>query len=259
MNLTHLGTKYGGWSIPVDLLPENAICYCVGAGEDISFDVKLAEEHGCKVYTFDPTPRSADHVQAIHHAVAQNTPMPINGDPDQVYKISAENLKENFEFHPVGVFDKDVKTRFYAPKNEEHVSHSIVNLQKTDTYFEADCKRLQTIMQELGHDKIDLLKLDIEGAENEVLADMIASDIFPQVLCVEFDRALNGLQRKETLAQIDALIRFGYAIAREDKWNITLVDQQKCSKAASTWRHWRLKWRAARQMRRAARKAAAAA
>lgn len=40
-DLQEIGTKYGGWVIPVNLLNENSICYCVGCGEDISFDLGL--------------------------------------------------------------------------------------------------------------------------------------------------------------------------------------------------------------------------
>jgi hypothetical protein len=36
--LLRLGTTYGGWIIPVDAgLTADSICYCAGAGEDISF------------------------------------------------------------------------------------------------------------------------------------------------------------------------------------------------------------------------------
>ena len=42
-------------------------------------------------------------------------------------------------------------------------------------------------MRELGHDAIDLLKIDIEGAEYEVLSDLVASRIPVRAICVEFD------------------------------------------------------------------------
>ena len=32
LKLERLGTDYGGWTVPVDLLNENSICYCVGVG-----------------------------------------------------------------------------------------------------------------------------------------------------------------------------------------------------------------------------------
>src|SRR5690606_25746429 len=53
-----LGTRYGGWYVPSDLLNAQSICYCIGAGEDISFDIELINRFDCHVYTFDPTPRA---------------------------------------------------------------------------------------------------------------------------------------------------------------------------------------------------------
>ena len=42
------------------------------------------------------------------------------------------------------------------------------------------------MMRDLGHDHLDVLKMDIEGAEYAVLDDMLQSDILPDQLLVEF-------------------------------------------------------------------------
>lgn len=48
--LLRLGTTYGGWIIPVDAgLTADSVCYCAGAGEDISFDCALVEWFHCQV------------------------------------------------------------------------------------------------------------------------------------------------------------------------------------------------------------------
>ena len=46
-------------------------------------------------------------------------------------------------------------------------------------------KTLGTTMRELGHDHIDLLKMDIEGAEYAVLDAMLASPLRPGQLLVD--------------------------------------------------------------------------
>lgn len=51
--LEKLGSKYGGWIVPVDILDKNSICYCVGVGEDITFDLELIKRFDCQVYAFD--------------------------------------------------------------------------------------------------------------------------------------------------------------------------------------------------------------
>ena len=57
IDLIHIGTDYGGWIIPGTLLNASSICYAVGCGQDVSFDLGLIQRYGCDVHAFDPTPR----------------------------------------------------------------------------------------------------------------------------------------------------------------------------------------------------------
>jgi len=52
--------------------------------------------------------------------------------------------------------------------------------------IEVTVRRLSTIMRELGHGAIDLLKMDIEGAEYEVVADLLECGVDVRQLLVEF-------------------------------------------------------------------------
>ena len=76
--------------------------------------------------------------------------------------------------------------------------------------------------KELGHTHIDLLKLDIEGAENKVLNNMLDDNIFPKYLCIEFDLLFKGKDtNNETEKTIDRLIKNGYEIIVNDRLNVT--------------------------------------
>jgi FkbM family methyltransferase len=163
--LEFLGTRYGGWTIPTGVLGPNSTCYCVGVGEDISFDLDLIRRYDSNVYAFDPTPRAIGYID-------RRAPLP-----------------PKFRFMPVGIWKSDEIMRFYEPDNPVHVSHSIVNLQNTKRYFEAPCRRLSSLMQELGHARLDLLKIDIEGAEYEVIQSLLDDNVDIGILCVEFDEA----------------------------------------------------------------------
>ncbi|AOX03493.1 hypothetical protein BJP34_32315 [Moorena producens PAL-8-15-08-1] len=139
-DLKEIGTKYGGWVVPASLLDASSICYCVGCGEDISFDIGLINQFGCDVFAFDPTPRAIKYVQ----------------------KVAGNNSK--YHFFEIGLWNKEDTLKFYVPQNPDHVSHSLINLQKTSDYIEVKVKRLRQIMEDIGHKKIDLIKIDIEGA-----------------------------------------------------------------------------------------------
>jgi len=159
--LEYLGTSYGGWAIPEQLLSTDSVCYSAGVGTDVSFDVELIRRYGCTVNAFDPTPTSMAFIEQ-------------------------SALPENFNFHPwaVGASDGQREFRLY---NERDGSASMV-LGRLGTPFVAPCRTIASIMDELGHDHLDLLKLDIEGAEYEVLDSLEADGIRSRILCVEFHR-----------------------------------------------------------------------
>lgn len=188
-----LGTEYGGWIIPADArLDAGSTCYLVGAGEDISFDCALVRDFGCRVRVIDPTPRAVQHFNQLVEAVRGGRRFPINNSPTEFYDITPAQL-ERMSFVPVGLSDQDVELKFYMPKNPAHVSCSSVNLQKTEEYFVAQCHRMATIMAMQGDSRVDLLKIDIEGAEYSVIKDLVASKLLPRLLLVEFDEAHSPL------------------------------------------------------------------
>jgi hypothetical protein len=51
-----LGSDYGGWRVPGGLIGPGWICYCVGAGGDVSFDLELIRRYGATVRAVDPVP-----------------------------------------------------------------------------------------------------------------------------------------------------------------------------------------------------------
>ncbi len=196
LGLKKIGTEYGGWIVPSGLVRAEWICYSGGAGEDISFDIGLIQRFGRSVNVFDPTPRAIAHVQAT---------------------ASAE---PRLRFLPVGLWSKDTTLRFFAPRDPTHVSHSALNLQQTTGYFEATCRSIPSLMRELGHTGIDLLKLDVEGAEHQVIASTLAARVQPTVLCTEIDRPVSPLTALVTVAR---LLAHGYALVAVDAWNLTFV------------------------------------
>lgn len=198
-DVVRLGSGYGGWVLPLQLPATGAVCYSGGVGEDISFDLALIERCGCRVWAFDPTPRSRQFVVDL----ARRNVLP-----------------EEFEFCATGLWSQRARLRFFAPADPSHVSHSITNLQGTRDYFEADCRSIGEIARGLHHDSIDLLKLDIEGAEHEVLESMLQDGILPRILCVEFDQPASVKRVRRT---VQSLLGSGYEMVWLEGWNCTFV------------------------------------
>lgn len=195
-DLVRLGSGYGGWWVPTSVLAPGTTVVSAGIGEDTTFDEELLA-HGCEIWAVDPTPRAERHVQS-----------------------RAGVLGGRFHFLPVGLWRSDETLRFYAPADPSHVSHSVLNVQQTDTWFEAECWSLAHLLREIGLDTPDVLKLDIEGAELEVLRDMIEGRMRPAVVGVELDAPLPEMR---TLNLLRGLRRAGYRIAHAEGWNLLLL------------------------------------
>jgi FkbM family methyltransferase len=182
-----LGNKGALWCLCPEGLSKTSVVYCLGVGEEISFDLELIKRFGIRVHAFDPTPRSIQWVQS-------------------------QALPEEFVFHAYGAAGFDGTCRFLPPSDPTHVSHTILTRQSPWPAIEVPVYRLSTIMKMLGHSQIDLLKMDIEGAEYDVLADLLACKIRPQQILVEFHHRWPEVGSEKTRTAIQALNRAGYRI-----------------------------------------------
>lgn len=182
------GTEYGGWTICPTSINQEAIVYSFGVGEDISFDLSIIEEFGVQVYAFDPTPKS-------------------------IKWLKSQKLPREFKFSEYGIASYDGIASFNPPENPEHVSYTILNRPSTaHNAIEAKVYRLETIMNMLGHEKVDVLKMDIEGAEYEVIEDLVKSDIQIGQLLVEFHHRFENVGVSKTRRAIKSLNEKGFKI-----------------------------------------------
>ena len=185
--LEHVGSAYGGWTVPLSEIDSSWVCYTVGIGEDSSFDVALAER-GCQVVAIDPTPRAVAHIRPF-----------LNRHP-------------NMQLAPHALWTEDTELSFYPPADSSHVSYSLTNRQRTESPITVSARTLESIAGEMGHERIDLLKLDIEGAEYEVIGELDLARWQTRVVCVEFHT--DGGPRP-MLEGVRRIIKQGYrAVAR---------------------------------------------
>jgi FkbM family methyltransferase len=182
-----LGTENGGWTFNPESLTSKSVIYSAGIGEDISFDSALIERFDVTVHGFDPTPRSIQWVRSQH-------------------------VSNKFVLHEYGIAPKDGELIFYFPENVDHVSLSTVKRARTTGKLVLPVRELSGIMSELGHDHIDLLKLDIEGSEYEVLENLLERRIAVTQLLVEYHHRFPGIGEDRTEASIDLLERNGFRL-----------------------------------------------
>jgi FkbM family methyltransferase len=224
LELTRLGDAVAGWTLPTSKILPGTTAVCVGAGEDITFDVELNKK-GINVITIDPTPRAKAHVGLVLAAAASGSSAPINNSQADFYKLEGFDCRR-FTFLDIGLWNENTSKRFFAPRDPNCVSHSIVNMQRTTTWFEAKCMTLHTICEAMSIKNIQILKLDVEGAEYAVLKNIVDTGLLPEVLCVEFDEAANplNLRAMKRISEAIALLKqSGYVFLHCEYGNALFV------------------------------------
>lgn len=194
--VTWCGKQNAGFYVCLDLLSEQSIVYSFGIGEDISFDEQLIEKKGCKIYAYDPTPKS------------------------KIF-LEQRTCSSRFHFEPFGIANYDGVTKFYLPENDEYVSCTTYNRWGYDENKKrpliVDVKKLSTLMKGNGHTHIDLLKMDIEGSEYDVIDNIIDEKIDISQICIEVHHRFPGIGVEKTKEMVKKLNEKGYKIVAISK------------------------------------------
>mgnify|MGYP003110335940 CR=1 FL=1 len=183
IQLNYLGTDYGGWAICLDLVPSESLIISAGVGEDISFDEALITLKKCKILGIDPTPKSHQYIETLNPPNFTLLKGALVGGGESTVKI-------------------------FKQKNPDYVSESIIESNKncSDDYHLAPAFNLTSIISQ--NSSIAVLKLDIEGAEYEMIEEIGNSGI-PQV-CIEFHHFCTDFSPQDTRAALASLWADGY-------------------------------------------------
>lgn len=199
--------KAGGWWFHPDTLRTDSVVYSLGIGRDIDFDVLLVERFGLELHAFDPTPSTVEW-------------------------MAGRKLPSGFHFHPWAVTAADGTMTLYPRLRRDGSKSTLMYTMVAQTETAGDAvevpaKSVTTIASGLRHERIDLMKMDIEGAEYEVLDNMLDSGVKPLQLLVEFHHRFPGIGPQRTSAMVAKLRRAGYRLiaisetGRELSWMLS--------------------------------------
>ena len=187
LNPAWLGSPSGGAYVAVKLLNPDSVVYSFGIATEISFDRAIIEATGCQVWGFDPDPRSTQWLHAPERYVPQN-----------------------FHFSELAL----------APKSQEYVFHttdiecmsgSLSRGYDDEQVIRVQGKSLKDIMSANSHERVDYLKMDIEGAEYDVLnAWLDEYDVLPvKQLWLEFHPGGQNKTERDSFALVRKLRKIG--------------------------------------------------
>jgi len=192
-----LGTR-DHWHVVTDLLSHESIVYSAGVGKDITFEHALVDEVGCRVHLFDPSPTGIATM------------------------ASPQNQHPLIDFEPIGLADRDGLLSFSPPAQPEEGSYTVGDVDDSGTFM-FRCETLRTIMGRLGHERIDLLKLDIEGSEYGVLEQLLEENLEVHQLCVEVHPTMITAGRSRTASLLASLSAFGYRVIHREMNDLTFL------------------------------------
>lgn len=183
------GSVYGGFFVHPERITEQSIIYSFGIGKDITFDTKCIKNHQCNVFGFDPTPKSIEWIQQQH-------------------------ISDKFRFFNYGISTVSGIQHFYLPKNNKSVSGSLIinETVNEDDMVAVQMQSFTDIIQDLKHNEIEILKMDIEGAEYDVIDSILATNVTINQFLVEFhDRIFDSNEPKSKLF-VEKMLANGYEI-----------------------------------------------
>ena len=182
------------WYHAADSVHSGDIVYSLGLATNIEFDLNLIAKYGAEVHGFDPTPESVDWIRQ-------------------------QTLPPHFHHHPIAIGGHDGEMIFELPKAGGECARGVGPRSKPNgRTITVPSKKLTSIAEELGHKRIALLKMDVEGSEYAILNDILESDLQIHQILVEFHHRFGGLNLAMTKAAVRKLRSGGYKLIHLSPW-----------------------------------------
>ena len=162
------------------------LVYSLGLSENLSFDLGMIQQHGARVYGFDPTIERRSF-------------------------IAKSDLPAGFHYHCLAVAGHDGQLDLY-----ERIGKG--GRKKGACFLRASCKKISSLVEELGHSRLDILKIDVEGSEYPILEDVCLKGIHASQIAVEFHHRFEEVGLLATVRAHQMLLRHGYQLAHISDW-----------------------------------------
>lgn len=182
-------------------LTSDSVVIDAGCSYEADFSMHMINEYQLKVYAVDPTLK---HRKAL--------------------SILEEKHKGNFIHLPYAITAEDGALTFYESTVNESGSiladHINMRMDETTSY-EVKAISLKSLLKYLGVKQIDLLKLDIEGAEYDLISRISREELLPfKQIFIEFHHhAVTNFSEVDTKRIVERVCGFGFKSFSVDDHN----------------------------------------
>lgn len=192
--------NYGAWTLCVDLLPEYPLVWSFGVGGDVSFEVDMAQ-------------------QRPHASIASFDPTITNETFARVCAVQRRTAYCPATFSQVGLAAHDGSMQLYKSLDPRISSLASVAGRGYDPrpHAEAFVRTLRSLMKARGVQRIDVLKIDIEGAEFEVVDGWQELPVAQLAIELHDRFFVDGAQRRVKLKRKLVALGFRQAHATTDE------------------------------------------
>lgn len=191
--------KECSWTFSPTPMNESSKVLSAGVGHDMSFELELVRRFGCEIYLLDPSPTGQRTwaVQSLKPREIHFYPWALGAQDGEMFLAEPLDFLEGSYRSLAADFQKGLKV---------------------------PVRSVKFLMELWNLKSIDLLKLDIEGGEFAVIAQMVSLGIRPAQICVEFHHG-NGFptKRGDTLGSMLSLVRNGYRLIHRLHWDHTFI------------------------------------
>lgn len=204
-----LGTKYGGWWVFAPAIRKNPLLIDCGLGRDISFPVAFLARFGGRVIGIDPNPAAVEY--ACAHA-----PEGMHVRTEAFWIQAGETVA----FHMPRPLEQ-------LPPGADGVSGSLLRSHSYagDASLQVPTTSLAAVLEGAGREDCDVLKLDIEGAEYDVLEALCATGELGRArqLLVEYHHHCTDRSLEDTLASVARIEASGFVLRYSEDRNCVFV------------------------------------
>ena len=173
--------------IYLDRLDETSVVVDVGCGHDADFSMHFIEKYGSRAIALDPTKKHEPSLRSL-----------------------AQRSNGRFQHIGIAVASTGGTLTFHESCDNESGSildgHANVQADQVNSY-DVEAVTLRCIPPRIGSPQVDLIKLDLEGAEYELLNNASEQDLAPYAqIFVEFHHhCVQDYSLRDTQQTVEAL------------------------------------------------------